>query len=98
MRVSNIGISINAITSLQRASQGVDEAQRRAQSGLRVERASDDPNAASSIMSSAASLRALDQYQRNINSATVRSNTEEEILDRLTTSLERAKQLGMQEG
>lgn len=98
MRVSNIGISTNAILGLQHASQGVEEAQRRTQTGLRVERPSDDPTAASSIMSSAASLRALDQYQRNINSATVRSNTEEEILDKLSTSLERAKQIGIQEG
>jgi flagellar hook-associated protein 3 FlgL len=98
MRVSTIGISTNAILGLQHASQAVEDAQSRTQSGLRVERASDDPNAASSIMSSASSLRALDQYQRNINSATVRSNTEEEILSKLSTSLERAKQLGIQEG
>lgn len=98
MRVSNIGISTSAIRGLQHASQEVEEAQRHTQTGLRVERASDDPNAASSIMSSAASLHALDQYQRNIGVATVRSNTEEEILDKLTTVLERAKQLGIQEG
>lgn len=98
MRVSNIGISTAAILGLQHASREVEEAQRRTQTGLRVEVASDDPNAASSIMSSAASLRALDQYQRNINSATVRSNTEEEVLDKLSSVLERAKQLGIQEG
>ena len=98
MRVSNIGTSTNAILGLQYASKALEDAQQRAQSGRRVERASDDPNAASSIMSSDSSLRALDQYQRNINSATVRSNTEEEILDRLSTMLERAKQIGIQEG
>ncbi len=98
MRVTNIGISTNAILGLQHASREVEEAQRRTQTGLRVELASDDPNAASSIMSSAGSLRALDQYQRNINSATSRSNTEEEVLNQLSTSLERAKHLGIQEG
>ncbi|MFN8583516.1 MAG: flagellin [Gemmatimonadaceae bacterium] len=98
MRVSNIGISTNAILGLQHASREVEQAQRRTQTGLRVELASDDPNAASSIMSSAGSLRALDQYQRNINSATSRSNTEEEVLNQLSKLLERAKQLGIQEG
>ncbi|MBV6521231.1 MAG: hypothetical protein MNPFHGCM_01364 [Gemmatimonadaceae bacterium] len=91
-------MATSAILGLQHASHGVEEARHRTQTGLRVERASDDPNAASSIMSSAASLRALDQYQRNINSATVRSNTEEEVLDKLSVALARAKQIGIQEG
>ena len=98
MRVSNIGISTTAILGLQHAVQDVEDAQRRAQSGLRVEKVSDDPNAAASILSSSSSLRALDQYQRNIGSATVRINTEEEVLNQLTDSLARAKQLGIQEG
>lgn len=98
MRVSNIGISRNAILGMQHASQELEEAQRRTQTGLRVEKPSDDPGASSSIMSSASSLRALEQYRRNINSATARSNTEEEVLNQLTTILTRAKQLGIQEG
>jgi flagellar hook-associated protein 3 FlgL len=98
MRVSNIGISTSAILGMQRAARAVEEAQRRTQTGLRVERPSDDPNAASSIMSSTGSLRALEQYTRNIHTATARINTEEEILDRVSQVLERAKQLGIQEG
>ena len=98
MRVSNIGITTTAILGLQHAAQDVEEIQRRSQTGLRVERPSDDPNVSASILASSSSLRALDQYQRNINSATVRINSEESVLDQLNTSLARAKQLGIQEG
>ena len=50
MRITNNMISRNALGSLQRSLQRVDEAQHRATTGLRVEKASDDPSAANSIM------------------------------------------------
>jgi flagellar hook-associated protein 3 FlgL len=95
MRITNNVISRNALTGLQRALQQVDAAQHRAITGVRVEKASDDPSASTSIMSSGSALRAIDQYQRNINSATARSNAEENALDTLTTIIERAKELGI---
>ena len=98
MRVSNIGLSTTAILGMQRAARAVEAAQHQTQSGRRVERASDDPNAAASIMSASSSLRALTQYSRNISAATLRIDGEEAVLDQIAKALERAKQLGIQEG
>ncbi len=98
MRVSTIGLTNRLLTGLQRASASVEEASVRTQSGLKISRPSDDPNGAASLMNASSSLRALEQYQRNISSASARLNMEEEVLGRLTDTLDRAKQLGLQEG
>lgn len=98
MRITNNLISRNAVTGLQLALRRVDEAQRRATTGLRVAIASDDPAAANSIMGAGSSLRALEQYQRNINAASARVTHQETALDSLTRILERAKELGMAQG
>lgn len=98
MRITNNVMSRNALAGLQHTLRQVDEAQRRATTGLRVEAASDDPAASASIMASASSLRAIGQYQRNINSAGARLDSEETVLTSLTQILERAKQLGLAEG
>ncbi len=95
MRITNNAVSRNALASLQRSLRHVDEAQHRATTGLRVERASDDPSASNSIMASGSSLRAITQYKRNIDSATARTNREESILDTVSRLLERAKELGL---
>ncbi|MBK6305148.1 MAG: hypothetical protein IPF47_05270 [Gemmatimonadetes bacterium] len=57
--------------------------------GLRVEKASDDPSASSSIMASGSSIRAIGQYKRNINSARARLDREESILGSVSQMLER---------
>ena len=95
MRITNNAVSRNALASLQRSLKQVDEAQHRATTGLRVERASDDPSASNSIMASGSSLRAITQYKRNIDSATARLNREESILDSVSQMLERAKELAV---
>ena len=71
------------------------EAQENATTGKKIRAASDDPIGASQVMQSDGSLRAIDQYKRNVASATARVNAEEATLDRLTGILERAKELGI---
>jgi flagellar hook-associated protein 3 FlgL len=98
MRITNNVISRNALLSLQRTLRQVDDAQHRATTGLRVEKASDDPSASTSIMGAASSLRAIDQYKRNVSSANARLSSEEGVLNSLSTMLERAKELGVGQG
>lgn len=98
MRITNNMVSRNSLAGLQRSLRQVAEAQNRATTGLQVERASDDPSAASSIMASGSSIRAIDQYKRNINSARARLDREESILGSVTQMLERAKELGIGQG
>lgn len=98
MRITNNMVSRNSLASLQRSLKAMNEAQNRATNGLRVETASDDPSAATAIMASGASIRAIDQYKRNIGSASARLDREESILDSVTKMMERAKELGLQQG
>ncbi len=98
MRITNNMVSRNSLAGLQRSLRQVNDAQNRATTGLQVERASDDPSAASSIMASGSTLRAIDQYKRNINSARARLDREESIMGSVTQMLERAKELGISQG
>lgn len=97
MRVSTIGLTHQTLSGIQRAASALEEATVRTQTGLRIARPSDDPHGASSIMKTSSTLRALEQYGRNVNSASSRLNMEETVLDQLTNALDRAKQLAMQE-
>ena len=98
MRITNNMVSRSSVANLQRSLQRLNESQNRATTGLRVARASDDPSAAGAIMASGASIRAIDQYKRNINSARARLDREDSILGSVSVMLERAKELGISQG
>lgn len=95
MRITNGIIQRSALANLQLNARRVLDAQEASTTGKRIRSVSDDPIGASQVMQSDGSLRALDQYQRNITSATARVNAEEGALDSLTKILERAKELGI---
>jgi flagellar hook-associated protein 3 FlgL len=67
-------------------------------SGVRIQRPSEDPNAAAQILDLRGALRATTQYKRNIDSGISRLTAEEDVLDRLTEALTRAKVLGVAQG
>jgi flagellar hook-associated protein 3 FlgL len=95
MRITNGIIQRTALANLQLNMRRILDAQQTATTGKRIRAVSDDPIGASQVMQSDGSLRALDQYKRNIGSATARVDAEESALDRLTQLLERAKELGI---
>jgi len=95
MRITNGIIQRNAVANLQLNLRRMADAQDAASTGKRIRNVSDDPIAASQVMRANGSLRALDQYQRNIGSATARVNAESGALDSLTEILERAKEIGV---
>jgi flagellar hook-associated protein 3 FlgL len=95
MRITNGIIQRTALANLQMNMRRMFEAQETTASGKRIRTISDDPIGASQVMQADGSLRALDQYKRNIASATSRVDAEESALDSLTTILERAKELGI---
>jgi flagellar hook-associated protein 3 FlgL len=95
MRITNGIIQRTALANLQLNMRRVLEAQSASTTGKRIRAVSDDPIGASQVMQSDGSLRALEQYRRNITSATARVNAEEGALDGLTQLLERAKELGI---
>jgi flagellar hook-associated protein 3 FlgL len=95
MRITNNIIQRNALAALQANARGVSAAQQRVTSGLRIERASDDPTAATTIMGSQSSLRSIEQYKRNVDSARAYTSAEEGVLDELSRVLDRARELAM---
>lgn len=98
MRITNNIIQRESLSQMQTGLREVEKAQRRVSSGLRVQKASDDPSAASAAMGARSSLRALEQYRSNIERATSRSSMEESVLDQVTNLLIRAKELGISHG
>jgi len=95
MRITNGIIQRSALANLQLNMRGMFTAQEEASTGKRIRAVSDDPLGASQVMQANGSLRALDQYKRNIASATARVDAESNVLDSLTQILERAKELGI---
>jgi flagellar hook-associated protein 3 FlgL len=98
MRITNNMLQRDTIATLQSQSKQLLAAQRRVTSGLRIERVSDDPAGASAAMGARRELRALTQYQRNVDLAGARLNAEEGALDALGHTLVRARELAIAAG
>lgn len=98
MRVTNTLIQRNASIMLQQNLQAMAKAQTQVSTGQRYSAFSDDPQAQSSVMQASGSLRALDQYKRNIDDATARANLEDSVLQQLGSLVDRGSQIGLQEG
>ncbi len=95
MRITNSILRREAISTLQRNSAALDEAQRQVSTGLKLQTASDDPVAAAGVMRASGGLRALTQYRRNIGGARARLSSEESVLDQVGDLLTRAKELAV---
>ncbi len=98
MRITNQILNRRILDGLQQNLAGLDEAQARTTSGLRVRNASDDPSAYVGINSADRRLAALDQYRRGIGSAKARLDAEEGVLGQLSDLLSRARELGLSQG
>src|SRR5512142_2037756 len=98
MRVTNNIIQRNAAFTLQQNLQAMAKAQNQVSTGQRFTQFSDDPQAQSSVMQTSSSLRALEQYQRNIGDSTARANMEDTVLQQLTDAVDRGRDIALQEG
>ncbi len=98
MRITSNMMASSAILGLQQNLAQLTAAQQQVSTGLRVQAMSDDPGAGAQIMQSSRTLRALDQYKRNIQAGTTRSQAEETALNSLTNLLTRAKELAISQG
>lgn len=95
MRITNSILQRTAVGGVARGLQQLEEATRRVTTGLRVERPSDDPAATSAILSASGSLRAIEQYTRNLAAAGSRLAVEDDVLGQLGDLLARARELGV---
>ena len=95
MRITNSTALTSSLSQLDSNRTAIANLQAQISSGIRLAKPSDDPVAVSEVMHSNSSLSSLDQYKRNIDSATSRNSTEGTALDQLTNILERAKELAV---
>ena len=98
MRITNAILQRTALGGVTRGLSSLEEATRKATSGLRIERPSDDPVATTGIMQSSSSLRAIDQYLRNLSTAESRLAVEDDVLAQLSDLLSRAREVGVGQG
>ena len=97
MRVTNQIISRSSVTRLQLNMQAMDRARDQVSSGRRINVMSDDPTAASEVVRIGSSMRAIEQFRRNIRIAEGRGAAEENILDRLSNLVGRGMELAIQQ-
>ena len=95
MRITNTLIQRSSVNQLQNSLQQVDRAREDVSTGRRIRRMSDDPSSASEVVRSSSSLRALEQYRRNIKIGQGRATAEEGVLNQLTNTLTRGVELAL---
>lgn len=95
MRVTNQILIRNSQTRLQANLRGMENAREDIASGLRLRKMSNDPTAASEVVRTTSSMRALTQFKRNADLASARASAEETALDQLTNALGRAIELSV---
>jgi flagellar hook-associated protein 3 FlgL len=98
MRITNNLIVQSQLNGLQSNLTALNKAQTQATTGKRLTAASDDPSAAATIMQSASSLRAIQQYKTTVSRASDRIAAEDTVLQQLQDILTRAKQIATQQG
>lgn len=95
MRITDGIRTMQATGNMQAADAAIQRLQQQVSSGLRVQRPSEDPGAAASIMEIRSELKATAQFQRNISQAVARVETEEMVLAQLDDALSRALELAV---
>ena len=95
MRISDRMTQLNTMAGLRANLARLNEAQRQAASGKRIERVSDDPVDAAQVLSMQGQLGNIEQYKRNATSATTRLATEDTVLKGARDLLARARALAM---
>jgi flagellar hook-associated protein 3 FlgL len=93
MRITNNLVLRNSLAGLQINRAAIQQLQTQIASGTRIGTASDDPTAASQVMTASSSLGAIDQYKRNIDAATSRNVVEDTAFTQVTDLLARAKEI-----
>lgn len=95
MRVTNQLITRNSQSRLQINLQAIDRLNEDISSGIRLRKMSDDPTSAGQVVRISSSMRALTQFQRNVDLGLSRASAEELVLNQLTDGLGRAIELGV---
>lgn len=95
MRVTSSIISRKIQTRLQTQLQELDRVRDDISSGIRIRKMSDSPVRAGELVRIGSSMRAVAQFQRNIDNGIARATAEESVLNQLTNTLTRGIELAI---
>jgi len=95
MRVSNLDILRNSQARMQTTLLGIDKLREDIASGVTIRRMSDAPNRASEVSRTGSSMRAINQFRRNIDRGVAKAQAEDAALDTMGDLLTRAIELGI---
>lgn len=98
MRISSLQIFNVATNSMADANQALTKTQEQLSSGKRVNTASDDPVAATKIMSLSSELAGITQYRKNIDIAKNNLTLEESVLSSVNNLIQRMQEVAVQAG
>ncbi|MBT8444457.1 MAG: flagellar hook-associated protein FlgL [Gammaproteobacteria bacterium] len=96
MRVSTKSFQMQWISNFSSRQIGLNEIQRQVSTGRRIATAADDPAGAAQATLLQQSLDRLDNFGKAADTARRRLSIEESVLDKLTNSLDRARELALQ--
>lgn len=95
MRIADNTSYLTFMRDLQRTQQQYLEAQMQVSSGMKVQKPSDDPAAASDIIRLSGEQAEDDQFGRNLSTTKSRLSAADVVLDGVETMVERARELGL---
>lgn len=95
MRITNTILTRDSLAYVQANLRPIARAQSQVSTGLRMQKGSDDPSASGAVMRTAGSIRALEQYRRNIGAGAARTAAEDNVLGQLSDVLTRAKEIAI---
>lgn len=95
MRVSTFSYSEHAVANMNRAQQSITRLQTEISGGKRLLSPSDNPAQVATTENLDAAIMRLDQYSKNSNLVAQRLNQQESVLDNLTDTLQRVKELSI---
>ncbi|MFW2405094.1 MAG: flagellar hook-associated protein FlgL [Gammaproteobacteria bacterium] len=96
MRVSTKSFQMQWISNFSSRQIGLNEIQRQVSTGRRIATAADDPAGAAQATLLQQSLDRLENFGKAADTARRRLSIEESVLDKLTNSLDRARELALQ--
>ncbi len=96
LRITSKMASLTTVLDMAKAQSQLDDAQRKASTGLRVERPSDDPSSAAAAMRHDTDIDRVDQCRENITLAQAELGAADTALGQVTDLLIRARELTVQ--
>jgi flagellar hook-associated protein 3 FlgL len=96
MRISTLQIHQQALHSMQRQQQKIQQSEQQISSGLKIMKPSDDPVGAVKILNLNSNMGMVDQYSRNVSQATASLSYQESVLVSVNDALQKIRELTLQ--